>query len=114
MGVRIRKKPSPTQPQVRKPKIDMGGAAGAAREGCPDAVAVEGVSEAVSVGQRASLTLADGRPQLVVENRVVAVSAIRPDRAVVTRCLEEGESYLGRVTRVSAGRFEVELGRESG
>ena len=114
MGVGTRKKPSASQPKVRKPKVGLGGAPGTAPEGCPDAVTVEGASESVSVGQRVSLTLADGRSQLVVGNRVVPISAMRPDRALVTRCLEEGESYLGRVTRVSAGRFEAELGRGGG
>jgi hypothetical protein len=63
------------------------------------------------VGQAVSLTLAGGRPQLVVAGRVAPVLSSRPGSATLARCLEQGESYLGQVTQVSSDRFEAALTR---
>ena len=116
------KKVRPYAQPVRKSPVDTGAVGGSqaairpgVREkprGCPDQVAVTGrAGEAPTVGQPASLTLAGDRPQLVVAGRVAEIVDMRPARARVTRCLEEGESYLGEVTLVFPDRFEVMLTR---
>jgi len=100
------------QTTLRKGPVG-GGAVGSPPSGCPDEVIVEGRAalEPSMVGQRVSLTLADGVPQLVVGGRVAPISQCRPSLSRVTRCLEEGESYLGTVTQIFAGRFEAILSR---
>lgn len=81
-------------------------------EGCPEKVEVVGrADESPTIGERASLTLAADRPQLVVGGRVVSILSTRPSLDIVTRCLGLGETYLGTVTDVSAERFEATLTR---
>lgn len=110
MGVGTKKRPTANQPTVRKPKVQTGVGGGAAPPGCPDSVLVEGTAQA-SVGHRVSLTLTGGRVQLVIGNRVTPFSKMQPGRAQIVRCLEDGESYVGTVTRVAGGRFEATLER---
>lgn len=57
------------------------------------------------------MTLADGRPQLVVAGRVAEILHISTSSARVTRCLEEGERYLGEVAQISADSFRATLSR---
>lgn len=89
-----------------------GGRASEKTRGCPDRVMAEGEGT-VDLGATASLTLADGGLQLVVAGQVTKVSRIRPAPARITRCLQEGEAYLGTVTGLSVGLFEAELKRVS-
>jgi hypothetical protein len=118
MGQKTRK-PRPSAQPPRKPPVPrgmpgpvVGGTLGRAPEGCPEELAVVGsAAELPTVGQAASLTLAAGRPQLVVGGRVASIVRTRPGLEVVMRCLELGERYLGRVTSVSAGQFEASLTR---
>lgn len=83
------------------------------RAGCPDEVVVVGGAalDASMVGERVSLTLADDRAQVVVGGRVAPIWECRPDLGRVTRCLEEGETYLGTVSRILPDRFEATLTR---
>jgi len=106
----VRKAPVGTQLTGQSPVATE--AAGRPPEGCPDEVGVTGrAAEAPTIGEPASLTLADGHPQLVVARRVAEILDTRPRAARVTRCLEEGESYGGKVTQVFTDRFEAVLTR---
>jgi hypothetical protein len=118
MGVKTRKQRPSARP-ARKPPVlrgvpgpMAGGTVGRAPEGCPEEVAVVGrAADPRTVGEPASLTLAADRPQLVVGGRVATIVSTRPALEVVTRCLELGERYLGRVTDVSAEQFDARLTR---
>ena len=81
-------------------------------QGCPGEVAIVGsAARQPAVGQAASLTLAAGRPQLVVGGRVASIVSTRPSLDVLTRCLELGETYGGTVTGASGEQFEARLTR---
>lgn len=112
MGLKRWIRRPPTQPIPHKSPVTTG-VMGGAPEGCPDQVVVEGQAtlDPSMVGQAVSLTLAGGRPQLVVAGRVAPVLSSHPGSATLARCLEQGERYRGRVTGVFSDRFEAELTR---
>lgn len=81
-------------------------------EGCPEEVEVVGrADESPTIGERASLTLAADRPQLVVGGRVAEILSTEPPLDIITRCLQLGETYLGKVTDVSREQFSARLTR---
>ena len=79
-------------------------------DGCPETVSVVGGAHpSIAAGDDAALSLANDQPQLVVSGHVVPSFTTTPSIDRLTRCLQEGESYLGRVTSTSTGRFEASL-----
>ena len=79
---------------------------------CPEEVEVAGrAGKPPDVGDLASLTLAGNQPQLVVAGRAAEILSTEPPLDVITRCLELGETYLGKVTDVSPEQFSARLTR---
>lgn len=101
-----------TVPRIRKGPATFATPKRPPPDGCPETVTVTGdTHSSIAAGDDAALSLANDQPQLVVSGRVVPSFTMTTSIDRLTRCLQEGESYLGRVTSTSTDRFEASLSR---